>query len=258
MLATFLLCAAFGTSQAQAPGCPQITCVMFCANGVQKDANGCNMCSCAEVPGSGMASFDCSKAPGWGWCAAYSQCVNPAVNPCPGGITSTPGSVGGGVLPNPSVHTTTAAAGTQISVALPADLPAQLAPGQVDAHGCPPNYPWCAQIGSCSMPSACGDTNVANAVAKGGFSMTASAGFAAPAATSVTGRLSVSNAFVPAPVQVSPVANQCSKKSCKSCRAQSGCYWNLAGTGGQCSSFCRPGACLTLGQTCPAKPKKSS
>jgi len=158
MLAIFLSCIALGNAQSQAPGCPQITCVMFCANGIKKDANGCNTCSCATTPGQGVAMMDCSQAPGWGWCPAYSQCVNPAVHPCPGGVTSTP-SVGSGgsvgVLPNPSVHTTTAAVGSHVGVSLPADLPQQLSASQVDIHGCPSNYPWCASTQSCSIPSLC-------------------------------------------------------------------------------------------------------
>jgi len=253
MLAIFLSCIALGNAQSQAPGCPQVTCVMFCANGIKKDANGCNTCSCAGTPGQGIATMDCSTVPGWGWCPAYSQCVNPAVHPCPGGITSTPGVGSGGavgVLPNPSVHTTTAAVGSHVGVSLPADLPAQLSASQVDIHGCPSNYPWCANTQSCSLPSLCGDATVQRA---------ATAGFVAPAQPSVSVSFGVSSIpatssmTVPATASMKSSSSTCSKKSCKSCRAHSGCYWH---TSGQCLSFCRPdGTCLTVGQTCPATPK---
>jgi len=259
MLTIFLLGVGYCQAQAPAPGCPQITCVMFCKNGVKKDANGCDTCSCASVPGQGVASLDCSQAPGWGWCAHYSQCVNPAQTPCPGGITSTPGRSSGGalgVMPNPSAQstTTTAAVGSHLSVDLPIDLPSQLAPSQVDAHGCPANYPWCASIQSCSAPEQCGNADVTRAFASGGF--------AAPPAPSFSGSFLGAVSFpatsVPATSLPITAAPKCTKKSCKSCRAQPGCNWH---TTNQCLPYCRPdGTCVTLGQTCPAsiKSKKTS
>jgi len=256
MLAIFLSCIALGNAQSQAPGCPQITCVMFCANGIKKDANGCNTCSCATTPGQGVAMMDCSQAPGWGWCPAYSQCVNPAVHPCPGGVTSTP-SVGSGgsvgVLPNPSVHTTTAAVGSHVGVSLPADLPQQLSASQVDIHGCPSNYPWCASTQSCSIPSLCGDASVQRAVATAGPAQPSFSPAQPSFSPAQPSFVSASfGASVPATTSM-PKSSTCSKKTCKSCRAHSGCYWH---TSGQCLPFCRPdGTCLTVGQTCPATPK---
>jgi len=257
MLAIFLSFVALANSQA--PGCPHMTCVMFCANGIKKDANGCDTCSCAATPGQGVATLDCSRAPGWGWCPAYSQCVNPAVNPCPGGVTSTPGAGSGGavgVMPNPSVHTTTAPVGSHVGVSLPVDLPQQLDASQVDTHGCPSNYPWCASVASCSAPSQCGNTDVQRAVAAAGFVSTAPV-HTGPVHTAPVHVSASFGATVPATSTTTVKSSTCSKKSCKSCRAHSGCYWHTT-SGGQCLPYCRPdGTCLTVGQTCPAKKASS-
>jgi len=253
MLAIFLSCVAFGYSQPQAPGCPQVTCVMFCANGIKKDANGCNTCSCAPSSGQGVvANFDCSQAPGWGWCQAYFQCVNPSVTPCPGGITGTPGAGAVGAMPNPSVQPS-----AQVSLNMNlANLPASFS--NADSHGCPSSFPWCASVQSCAAPSACGGAAPLSAPS-------VSAGFAQPssyATPSSFGSLSLSfgsSAEAPSSAAVSvssaaPKALNCEKKSCKACRAHLGCNWH---TTGQCLPYCRPdGTCLTVGQTCPAKPKK--
>jgi len=251
MLAIILSsCVVFGASQA--PGCPIKTCVMFCKNGIKKDANGCDTCSCAAgTPGQSLASLDCSQAPGWGWCPYYSQCVNPAQNPCPGGITSSPGVGSGGavgVMPNPSVRTTTAAVGSHIPVDRPVDLPAELSPGDVDVHGCPPNYPWCAIIQSCAGPEHCGNADVHRAESSRVPSFATQPSFA------FSGGLTVSAMPTATTVgfQASSSTNsQCNKKTCNTCRAYPGCSWH---TTGQCLPYCRPdGTCLTLGQKCPKK-----
>jgi len=288
MLALISLCVGFG--YAQNPGCPQVTCVMFCANGVKKDANGCDMCSCAS--GQGVATLNCGSVPGYGWCPALSQCVNPPVTPCPGGITGTPGATGGalGALPNPSAQKITSAPiGAHISVSLPADLPAQLSASQVDQHGCPPGYPWCSSLQSCSIPSQCGAITADGHFVGGQPSFTPKPGFASaslsfgssspsftapasftsqPSFGSVsmsfgsTEGLSASPSF--ATTQVVPAtasaqaksSSQCSHKSCKTCRAHAGCSWH---TTGQCLPYCRPdGTCITNGQRCPSKPKTAS
>jgi len=86
------LCAGLVRGDDQAPGCPDVTCVMFCTNGVKKDSDGCDICSCAEVSG-GMAqgdfaqdSHNCVEGAGFGWCAAMNMCMNPSVGTCPGGV----------------------------------------------------------------------------------------------------------------------------------------------------------------------------
>jgi len=241
-----LLCG-FGYSQAQAPGCPQVTCVMFCANGVKKDANGCNTCSCATVPGQAVGSFDCSQAPGWGWCAAFSQCVNPAVTACPGGITGTPGAGSGGAvgrMPNPSVQPSVQF-GASISANL-ASLPSQW--GAADVHGCPPSFPWCDSQQSCAAPTACGAAPFSFGTATSSFA-TPSFGSRVPASSYATPSFQ-SALSVPKPVKPA----NCDKKSCKACRAHLGCNWH---TTGQCLPYCRPdGTCISVGATCPAKPKK--
>lgn len=71
--------------------CPKITCVMFCKDGMQKDAKGCDICSCARdgKVASGTASCKrdadgCCSELGVAWCADQNMCVSThgAVIPC--------------------------------------------------------------------------------------------------------------------------------------------------------------------------------
>jgi hypothetical protein len=74
-----------------APRCPALGCFPMCANGVIKDANGCDTCQCAPAPEAGpvtgcRTSADCSGGGGCGFreadgCAATGSCF-----PAPGAV----------------------------------------------------------------------------------------------------------------------------------------------------------------------------
>lgn len=74
-------------------GCPKITCVMFCTDGLQKDDTGCDKCSCVRGGAGKLATgttsctrdaHGCCADLGVAWCADQNICVSTqnAVVPC--------------------------------------------------------------------------------------------------------------------------------------------------------------------------------
>jgi len=68
-------------------GCPKITCVMFCKDGQQKDAKGCDICSCVRniatggklATGTGSCQRDvhgCCAELGVAWCPEKGMCLS--------------------------------------------------------------------------------------------------------------------------------------------------------------------------------------
>jgi len=72
----------------QPPGCKAVTCVMFCKGGLQKDAHGCDICSCAASPGgvatiAGSCNRDsngCCSDLGVAFCPDQKTCLSTSAN----------------------------------------------------------------------------------------------------------------------------------------------------------------------------------
>lgn len=99
--------------------CPRITCVMFCKNGMQKDAKGCDICSCARdgkiATGTASCKRDadgCCSELGVAWCADQNMCVsthNPVI-PCKTWAANVPAAAANAqitVLTNGVIQSTT-------------------------------------------------------------------------------------------------------------------------------------------------------
>ena len=100
------------------PGCPVITCVMFCTDGLQKDEKGCDKCSCVRNGGklaTGTTSCKrdadgCCSELGYKMCPDQGICVSTSPNaviPCKSwgnnppatGVIATPQVFGSGAVP---------------------------------------------------------------------------------------------------------------------------------------------------------------